>query len=563
MFDSLALSAVRDELREFIGGRVQRVVQSDALTLGMELYALGGRRWLLLTAQPERAGMWLVGSRLGQSPDPPSPILLHMRKWLVGARLEAVEQPAFERVLGLRFAVRLDDGDHSGSLDLIVEATGRLGNVVLIDEAGLVVDALKRVPPTINRRRTILPRRPYVGPPPQTKAAPTELTPAMLAEALAMDRPAAAALVGAVRGISPLAAREAVYRAAGRADADAREVDPARLVEALHELIAPLDPTSGAIWRPSIGFADDRIAAFAPYELRHLPRFERVGTLSEAAERFFGQPAARSPLAQAQAALRAEVEATRAREARRLEALERELAQAGQADELREAGELIFAYSSQIAPGADALPLDDRTIALDPKLSPTENAQAYIERYTRLRDARRRLPGMIAEARARLAYLDETLAHVALARTPEDVSAIRAELREPSAPPRSGGKKRPRQPRRPEPLRVRLDGYTLYVGRSAAQNEVATFELARPDDLWLHARGLTGGHVVLRVAGGKPSTELIERAAAIAAYQSEGRTANRVPVDVTERRHVRKIKGAPGGVTYSNERTLSVVPRPP
>src|SRR5579884_42626 len=226
MFDSLAISAVRDELRECLGGRVQRVVQSGALTLGMELYALGQRRWLVLTADPDRAGLWFVGNRLGQSPDPPSPILLHMRKWMMGARLEAVEQPAFERVVRLRFAVRIDDGDHSGSLDLIVEATGRLGNVILVDEAGLVVDALKRVPPTINRRRAILPRRPYLGPPPQAKAAPTDVTPAMMAEALAEGRPAATALVGAVRGISPLASREVVYRAAGRAAAGAGEVDP-------------------------------------------------------------------------------------------------------------------------------------------------------------------------------------------------------------------------------------------------------------------------------------------------------------------------------------------------
>src|SRR5581483_10499925 len=152
-------------------------------------------------------------------------------------------------------------------------------NVILVDEGGLVVDALKRVPPTLNRQRTILPRRPYVGPPPQAKASPPEATAELLAEPLTSERPAAAALVAAVRGISPLAAREVVFRASGRADAPARDVDPERLLRALRELVAPVHAGPDVVWQPSIAFAEERVTAFAPYELRHLPRFERVATL--------------------------------------------------------------------------------------------------------------------------------------------------------------------------------------------------------------------------------------------------------------------------------------------
>lgn len=569
MFDSLAISAIRDELLDFRGGRVQRVVQVDPLTVGMELYALGERRWLLATADPRRSGLWFVDHKLGQSPDPPGPLLLLMRKHLRGARLEDAAQPAFERVLRLRFATWShddsppandpelppeDDGAATRSLELIVEATGRLGNVILVDEKGIVMDALKRVPPSINRQRTILPRRPYVGPPPQSKASPWELDARMLEEATG---PAAKALVGVVRGISPLAAHEVVFRATGRTDTPAASVDSTRLIAALRELLAPL--AGETVWQPSIGLEEGRVVAFAPYPLTHLTH-EPVETLSRAAERSFAQEQpSRSPVAQAQATLRGEIETQRAREARRLEALERELGSEAEVGRLRESGELIFAYASQIAPKAERLELPDRTIELDPSLTPVENAQSYFDRYARLRDARRRLPAMIDEARARIAYLDEMLVHLALARTTEDVVSLRLELHDEPKKVAKGGRGAPA--RASGPLRVTVDGHVVYVGRSARQNEAATFELARPQDLWLHARGVAGGHVILRVEGSKPGPATIERAAEIAAFHSEARTSGRVPVDVTERRHVRKIKGSPGAVTYSGERSISVVPR--
>jgi predicted ribosome quality control (RQC) complex YloA/Tae2 family protein len=88
-----------------------------------------------------------------------------------------------------------------------------------------------------------------------------------------------------------------------------------------------------------------------------------------------------------------------------------------------------------------------------------------------------------------------------------------------------------------------------------------TFRLSGPEDLWFHARGVPGAHVVLKTAGRELPPEVIERAAGLAAYYSQGRGSQAVAVDVTERRHVRRVSGArPGLVTIRNERTLHVRP---
>src|SRR5207237_1188516 len=81
-----------------------------------------------------------------------------------------------------------------------------------------------------------------------------------------------------------------------------------------------------------------------------------------AAERAFGQAAAPTSTDQRQTQLGAEIAAIRAREARKLDSLERELANAGEADRLRAAGELLLAYASQVGPGQSSVDLDGQTI---------------------------------------------------------------------------------------------------------------------------------------------------------------------------------------------------------
>jgi predicted ribosome quality control (RQC) complex YloA/Tae2 family protein len=106
------------------------------------------------------------------------------------------------------------------------------------------------------------------------------------------------------------------------------------------------------------------------------------------------------------------------------------------------------------------------------------------------------------------------------------------------------------------------DGWEALVGSSAQGNATVTFELARPDDLWLHARGVPGAHVILR-GRGNPPEHVLERAAQVTAWHSAARSSGQVEVDVTQRRAVKKIPGAQVGlVRYSNERTLRVEARP-
>jgi predicted ribosome quality control (RQC) complex YloA/Tae2 family protein len=105
-------------------------------------------------------------------------------------------------------------------------------------------------------------------------------------------------------------------------------------------------------------------------------------------------------------------------------------------------------------------------------------------------------------------------------------------------------------------------GWKVLAGRTDADNECLSLQVARPDDYWFHAHGLPGSHVVLQgPEGERPDRETLKRAAAVAAYHSKARAGGVVPVTCTQARHVSKPRGAPvGTVQVRKEETLKVRP---
>ena len=105
-----------------------------------------------------------------------------------------------------------------------------------------------------------------------------------------------------------------------------------------------------------------------------------------------------------------------------------------------------------------------------------------------------------------------------------------------------------------------MDGLPIYVGRNAQENELLTFGEARPDDLWLHAHGTPGSHVVLRMEkGADPPPDSIRDAATLALLYSDLKKSGKGDVLYTRKKYVRKVKAkSPGTVTVTQEKTLFV-----
>lgn len=565
--DAVTTAAVADELnRKIVGGRVQAVLEVDRQSIGFEVYA-GERYYLLMTVDPEAARCQLVPDRLRRGRPAPSPLGQLLKKYVDGARLTAVTQPAWERVLHLDFS------GHEGETRLIVETMDRRSNIVLTVH-GDIMDSLKRVGSDQNRYRTTLPGQPYVPPPPQNKARPEAVTVSMMDGFLQQepDRPAWRTLVANVAGISPLFAREIIYFASGDSEAPSFDVGPGMIHAAFKQRI---DDVRAGNWTPCVVPAGEAsgepegYVAFAAYPLTHLDGWQPVESISAAMTAYFGAPVGMDAYLAAKGPVREEVEGAIDRVQRKLDALDREQSSAEEIETLRRQGELILAYAATLTPGQALLraqydpegPVLD--IPLDTGLTPVENAQKLFERYDKAKRAAEDIPRLRRGAAHEMGYLKQLATDLDLAESWPEIDEVREALQEGGY--WRGTRRRGPKGGRPGVRRFTLgDGFVVFVGRNAAQNHELVTERAAGDDLWLHARGVPGSHVIVKHDGRPIPEAVIEAAARLAAYYSAARGDASVEVDVTQRRHVRPIRGGkPGMVTYRNERTLSVPPQKP
>jgi len=263
------------------------------------------------------------------------------------------------------------------------------------------------------------------------------------------------------------------------------------------------------------------------------------------------------------------VKALRAREKkaeRSLAAVEADLRRARDADQGRRNAELLLPLQSKIERGAREAVVPDWSrldadgspariaIALDPALSAAGNAARWLRKARRYRSA---IPLIEARRGEMAAALEAVRAGRARAEAAADAAALR-EIEETPAPrPRAALRAR-REERVPFRAFRAANGARILVGRGAADNDELTFRLARGNDLWLHARGVQGAHVVVPDPGPAPDPRTLADAALLAAHFSSARGGDAAEVSWTRRKHVRKSKGAPGAVTYSQEKTLRV-----
>ncbi|MGB9751877.1 Rqc2 family fibronectin-binding protein [Roseiflexus castenholzii] len=580
-FDALTLAAVVDELRAtIVGGRVQRVLLPGALSVALEIYT-GRRCYLLLSAHPQFARVQLSPVRISRGTDATPPLLLLLRKYVNRGRITAVEQPDLERVLLLSIAKRpfSRNSDHTADLDdddtppedtapeeetlrceLIVEIMEQRSNIVLVGDDNIILAAARHVTPRMSRR-PVLPREPYELPPPQIKHDPRQATAAELRAAIPDGQPdLARALVSAYRGLSPLAAREAVYRVMGRTLVP---TGPDLPWDALADALCAL---WHAPWSPHLVVDERGPIAFAPYEITHLAEARPYASMSAALDAYYAARERLTAHQQRRDALREQLHDTRERLERQRSALHAELQRAADFERLRWEGEMIFAFLHTLTPGQEHLDVEGRTITLAPHKSPVESAQERFRAYDKAKSALTGVPERLRAVELRLAGLDETLALLDVAERFEEIEAIAREAEaEGYLGPASPERTRKRQARPMPPLRLESsDGFTIYIGRTAQQNEQVTFRLGAPDDLWLHARGAPGAHVIIKSGGREIPERTIEEAAALAAYYSALRSSLSVDVEIARRRHVRKVRGGPAGlVTYRAERSVRVAPRPP
>jgi len=252
---------------------------------------------------------------------------------------------------------------------------------------------------------------------------------------------------------------------------------------------------------------------------------------------------------------------------RRREALQTDLDKAARFRDHARYGELLKTNLGKIHKGQERITVIDYfdpstpelVIPLDASKSPKGNLDDYFKKYRKHlsaeREIRPRLEAMMRELDALRTEL------TAVERGTWEPPLRHEERAEPLIHRRKPAIPKSQQARSGPFRRFEsVDGLPIYVGRNARENDALTFKMARSDDLWLHARGTPGSHVVVRLEkGANPLPETIKDAATLALQYSDLKKSGKGEVIYTKRKWVRKVKGqSPGTVTVTQEKTIFV-----
>ena len=572
--DGAFLRHKKKELEEnLINSKVDKIYQPSRDGLVISMRSPEGTKKLLISARANSPRINITAES-PENPKVPPMLCMLLRKRLSGARLRSISQPALERLLMLEFEGKNELGD-TVMMTLAVEIMGQYSNIVFIDGEGNIIDAVKRVDPSMSSQRLILPGIKYALPPKQEKLCILDSDADDIISAvksLNKNMPLSKALLSVMQGISPIICRELEHLTGHGRDVYSKELDEeavSRLRFFLKRLINSVRDISG---EPYIIYDENKKPidfTFGYIEQYGSGRaFRECSSFCELLDRYYSRRDAAETVKQRSNDLNKLLNNIAARLIKKIYIQNDELSACADREYLRICGDIIQANLYRIQKGAASLTaenfydesMSEITIKLDPALSPAANSQKYYKGYQKAKTAEQILKIQISQAEEELDYISSVLDSLSRAESVRELNEIRQELTEQGYI-KSASKKQKPEAALPPLEFVSRTGFRILVGRNNKQNDRLTMKQAAKNDLWFHAKDIPGSHTVIITNGQPVDDETIAYAAALAAAHSKARNAGKVPVDYTRIKYVSKPNGAkPGMVIYTEQTTIYVSP---
>lgn len=562
--DYTTLMASCNELnRDWIPSRLEQVYQRDRFTISLALRTLNAKPWLTICWHPEAARI-----NIG---DPPPRIkdtftfsdqLRHQLKGLALTSIKAIAP--WERVIDLQFANRPGE---SPLWHLYVEIMGKYSNVILTDAQQQIITPARQISSAQSTVRPIQTGQPYEIPPALTGTTPklsesfdrwqerVSLVPGQLKRQL----------LKSYRGLSPRVAEE-IAIAAGLSPQQATDT---LQTEDWQELFR--------YWQKWLIVLDNK--QFDPgwltngYTVLGWNKIASEEQTQDLLNQYYSNEVNRQQFQQLYHQLNQKLTNLLKKLNVKANTFRQRLTQSADAESHRQQGDLLMAHLHQWQPGMKSITLNDFatqepvTIKLNPEKNAVQNAQFAYKQSQKLKRAKDAVVPLLAEVDGEINYLTQVqtaLNHLQgeTVGSAEDLQAL-AEIKEELIqqkyliPERQGDERKLDQDSQPYRYQA-PSGAEIWIGRNNRQNDILSFRTAVEYDLWFHTQEIPGSHVLLRLDPGAVATEKdLQFTADLAAYYSQARESEQVPVIYTEPKHVYKPKGAkPGMVIYKQETVI-------
>ncbi len=581
--DGITLYCIRKELAQYLPLKVQRIHQPRPLELVLSLWSPGVRARLIVSADPPKAFLGFIREIPGNPKSPPG-FCLGLRKRLEGGRLMAIDQETSDRVLYFRFVGRDELGDSTPYV-LVADMAGKGANLGIYKDGRLVATA---VPPDENRFMT----DGRYNPPETSKLGLLcdELPGGFrrkIAVSLCDEHVSPQKTIGSlVQGLGPHLSGSVLELSGQDPRGVLTQEGANRVVEVLLDL---RQCVLEGEYHPHLyrGAKGDIVVHALP--LAQLKPIKAYDTLLEAAAAFRTTVTIREKVDSLKVRGAALYRRTLKKLESRIAAQSGDLSAAQDTEKYKLMAELIDASGNKQPAGYRWVtvldyykdPPEKTQIPLDPRYSSGDNARRYYALYKKMTRAKRILSLSIERLRRNLQDLEATYKVFLKGDDPDDLdlgemekalevlqriasqAGVRVKRDRKALSTVSSKTQRPAFRELLPPGVRSLEGpgqSKIYVALSAQANDHLVTKLKRRGDLWFHAKGAKGAHVLLRPGqAGKVTEEALEAAAKVAAERSGASGSDKIQVDWVDAARVKKPRGAaPGFVIFTGQKTLTV-----
>ncbi|MGL5259972.1 MAG: Rqc2 family fibronectin-binding protein [Lachnospiraceae bacterium] len=563
-FDGITISCLKNEFEEHIlGGRIQKIAQPEPDELLITIKNTQGTYRLVLSASASLPLAYLTNTNKTSPLTAPNFCML-LRKHIGNGRITKIEQPEFERIL--KFEIEhLDELGDLCRKYLIIELMGKHSNIIFTNDTFMIIDSIKHISQAISSLREVLPGRPYFVPSTTKKIDPFLETKENFINTItqkSMD--CYKFFYTNYNGFSPQISHEICYRSGGNTDLSTQALTPNDIEYLWAHFSTILNQIKEKTYTPCILYSTGKPIEYSCLFLTSHPQEEikKYDSISTLLETYYDEKNKYTRIRQKSIDLRKIVQISLERNVKKYDLQLRQMEDTKKRDLYKVYGELITTYGYNVLPNAksmDALNYytnETITIPLDPDLSAIENAKKYFEKYAKLKRTYTALLELTKQVKEEIDYLDSIQTALDIALKEEDLLEIKEELTQSGFIKRKSHVKKQKYSNKPFHY-ISTDGYHIYVGKNNLQNEELTFKFATGNDMWFHAKGIPGSHVILKSIGEEiPDLAYVE-AGKLAAYYSKGRGSEKLEIDYIEKKHVKKPSGSkPGFVIYHTNYSL-------
>lgn len=572
-FDGIVISNLTYELNtNLVGGRISKISMPEDNELIFTIKNNAKTYRLLVSASASLPLVYLTDVNK-PAPKVAPAFLMLLRKYIGTAKINNIFQMGLERILCFELEHLNELGDLSHKR-MYIEIMGKHSNIIFTDENNKIIDSIKRISANMSSLREVLPGREYFLPEELKKK---DLLNTGLEEFIEILKSKEYPLVKSVymnfAGISPLIAEEIILRASLLSQAPSTSLSELEYTHLFHTIQNLLEDINAHNFTPNIIYKGEEAIEFSSINLYSYEGKEYKGesfdSVSKMLYDFYSSREAFVLNRQKSSDLRRIVNTALERASKKYDLQEKQLQDADKKDIYRVYGDLLNTYGYSLKGGESSFTTenfyDDNkeiTIPLDKNKSAKENAKKYYDKYAKLSRTTKALSEEILKTKNDIEHLQSIQTALEVSSDDESLSQIRQELVDFGYIKKHSSAKKQKIASHPYHY-ISSDGYDIYVGKNNYQNEELTFKVATGNDWWFHAKGIPGSHVILKSNNEDELPDrAYEEAAALAAFYSKAKDADKVEVDYIQKKNIKKVAGAaPGFVIYHSNWSMVATPK--